>query len=243
MKSGGVVRPCAVSVCATVAARLRRGRSGRPGYGSGVVGRERPVVQRPRDVSSWLAGCRVCSQTTWWGDWAGRGTGLEQVGSGGDPLRHPLAGDLVEVVAERSSSSSAGSAARPLNRRTCPPRSARSCRRTPTAPPASGTTSSARRSICCSVSSVWWIELGSGPSYGAPRVAAGVVVVLVLQPAERVTELVRRDQRGQRVAARRGRVRAAGAAVRVAVADSKDLPVATRSCRAPGRRTGPRRSS
>jgi hypothetical protein len=60
------------------------------------------------------------------------------------------------------------------------------------------------------------------------RDTAPVVVVLVLELAQRVAQLVRGDQRGERVAAGGGGVGAARAAVGVAVGQGHDLPVRAR---------------
>ena len=65
------------------------------------------------------------------------------------------------------------------------------------------------------------IRLGAG--VGAAWLAARAVGVLVAKPAERMPELMRRDERPERVAARGGRERSADAAVGVGVGDDQNL--------------------
>ncbi len=66
----------------------------------------------------------------------------------------------------------------------------------------------------------------------ASRLTASDIGVFVEKPAERMTELVRRDERAEGIPARRRGKASADAAVGVAVADDQDL--ARRRCRALG---------
>ena len=111
-----------------------------------------------------------------------------------------------------------------------PPSCGRSCRRRGSPRRASATTWSAPVSICRRAGHDRVVEaarLAAGVA-GADHVTRGVRV-LVDERAERVADLVQRDQRALRRAARRGRLAAADAAVGERVEDRQRLQVLRRA--------------
>ena len=186
--------------------------------------RDHRAVQRPGHVELVVDRVlRVQPQRVGVADLArGRRRGVDELHARGDPLGHDLAADLVVVVAERLHDRVLARAPHALVEvqaaLVAADQAAGLARLAEPAPPL----------LLLGEHLVDRQQRVMHRGRLAARVAAAehaalVVVVLVLQAAERVADLVRADQRGQRVAAGRGGVRAARAAVGVAVGDRQPL--------------------